>query len=130
MAGVVIPSLYLDNSGIPGAHCPLFSSSDKASWLHPNSCTCNSLPSVLSKGATHFCCCTLPHCSPLVYPHKNVMVWIHDANLSLAKYIPLALVALLFLLLLFIPYTLLPLLGQWLQTKSHLHLLSGSRVQN
>ena len=60
----------------------------------------------------------------LHYPHKNVMVWIHDANVSLAKYIPLALVAVLFLLFLFLPYTLLLLLGQWLQTKSHLCLLS------
>ena len=63
----------------------------------------------------------------LHYPHKNVLVWIHDANVSLAKYIPLALVALLFLLFLFIPYTLLLLLGQWLQTKSHLCLLSWVR---
>ena len=60
----------------------------------------------------------------LHYPHKNVMVWIHDANVSLVKYVPLALVALLSLLFLFLPYTLLLLLGQWLQTKSHLHLLS------
>ena len=59
----------------------------------------------------------------LHYPHKNVVVWIHDANVSLAKYIPLALVALLFLLFLFLPYTLVLLLGQWLQPKSHLHLL-------
>ena len=63
----------------------------------------------------------------LHYPHKNVLVWIHDANVSLAKYIPLALVALLFLFFLFIPYTLLLLLGQWLQTKSHLRLLSWVR---
>ena len=60
----------------------------------------------------------------LHYPHKNEMVWIHDANVPLVKYIPLALAALLFLLFLFLPYTLLLLLGQWLQTKSHLHLLS------
>ena len=60
----------------------------------------------------------------LHYPHKNEMVWIRDANVSLEKYIPLALAALLFLLFLFLPYTLLLLLGQWLQTKSHLHLLS------
>ena len=60
----------------------------------------------------------------LHYPHKNVVVWIHDANVSLAKYIPLALVALLSLLFLFLPYTLLLLLGQWLQTKSHLYLLT------
>ena len=60
----------------------------------------------------------------LNYPHKNVMVWIPDANVSLEKYIPLVLAALLFLLFLFLPYTILLLLGQWLQTKSHLHLLS------
>ena len=60
----------------------------------------------------------------LHYPHKNVMVWIPDANVPLVKYVPLALVALLFLLFLFLPYTLLLLLGQWLQTKSHLCLLS------
>ena len=63
----------------------------------------------------------------LYYPHRNVLVWIHDANVPLAKYIPLALVAMLFLLFLFIPYTLLLLLGQWLQTKSHLCLLSWVR---
>ena len=66
----------------------------------------------------------------LHYPHKNEMVWIHDANVSLAKYIPLALSALLFLLFLFIPYTLLLLLGQWLQTKSHLHILSWVKSPN
>ena len=41
--------------------------------------------------------------SVLHYPHKNAVVWIHDANVSLAKYIPLALVAILFLLFIFIP---------------------------
>ena len=66
----------------------------------------------------------------LHYPHKNAMVWTHDANVSLVKYIPLALVALLFLLFLFLPYTLLLLLGQWLQTKSHLHLLSWIKSPN
>ena len=60
----------------------------------------------------------------LHYPNKDVVVWIHDANVSLAKYIPLTLVALLFLLFLFIPYTLLLFLGQWLQRKSHHRLLS------
>ena len=63
----------------------------------------------------------------LYYPTKYVLVWIHDANVSLAKYIPLALVALLFLFFLFIPYTLLLLLGQWLQIKSHLCLVSWIR---
>ena len=60
----------------------------------------------------------------LHYPDKDVVVWIHDANVSIAKYIPLALVALFFLLFLFLPYTLLLLLGHWLQSKSHLRILS------
>ena len=42
----------------------------------------------------------------LHYPYKSVAVWMHDANVSLSKYIPLVLVALLFLLFLFLPYTL------------------------
>ena len=61
------------------------------------------------------------------YPDKDVVVWIQDANVSLAKYIPLVLVALLFLVFLFLPYTLLLLLGQWLQPKSHLCLLTWIR---
>ena len=60
----------------------------------------------------------------LHYPHKSVVVWIHDANVPSAKYIPLVLAALLFLLFLFLPYTLLLLAGQWLQPKSHLCILS------
>ena len=63
----------------------------------------------------------------LHYPDKNVVVWIHDANVPLAKYIPLVLVALLFFLFLFLPYTLLLLLSQWLQPKSHLRLLCWVR---
>ena len=63
----------------------------------------------------------------LHYPYKDVVVWIQDANVSLAKYIPLVLAAVLFLLFLFLPYTLLLLLGQWLQPKSHLHLLCWVR---
>ena len=59
----------------------------------------------------------------LHYPGKNVVVWIHDANISLAKYIPLVVAALLFLLFLFLPYTLLLLLGQWLQPMYHFCLL-------
>ena len=63
----------------------------------------------------------------LHYPDKDVVVWMHDANVPLAKYIPLALVALIFLLFLFLPYTLLLFLGQWLQPKSHLCLLCWVR---
>ena len=60
----------------------------------------------------------------LHYQDKMVVVWIHDANVPLAVYIPLVLVALLFLLFLFLPYTLLLLLGQWLQPKSHFCFLT------
>ena len=60
----------------------------------------------------------------LHYPDKDVFVWAHDANESLSNYIALVVIALFFLLFLCLPYTLLLLLGQCLQSKSHLHLLS------
>jgi len=63
----------------------------------------------------------------LYYPYNTQIVWVHDANIPLTKYIPLALVAVLFLIFLFLPYTLLLLVGQWLQPKSHLCFLSWIR---
>ena len=116
MAGICIPSLYLGDGGILGLHQPPFCSSNKAAWFKPSSCPGNSFSAIICKGATRYHCCTLPH--------QNVVVWIHDATVSLVKYIPLAVIALLFLLFLFLPYTLLLLLGQWIQSKSHLCLLS------
>ena len=66
----------------------------------------------------------------LHYPHKSVMVWIPDANVPLVKYVPLTLAALLFLLFLFLPYTLLLLLGQWLQLSLTFACYPGSGIQN
>ena len=63
----------------------------------------------------------------LYHPYRTEIVWVQDANIPLTKYIPLVLVAVLFLLLLFLPYTLLLLVGQWLQPKSHLCFLSWVR---
>jgi len=66
----------------------------------------------------------------LYYPYNTQIVWVHDANVPLTKYIPLAIVAVLFLIFLFLPYTLLLLVGQWLQPKSHLCFLSWVRSPN
>ena len=63
----------------------------------------------------------------LQYPHdKMQFVWLSDANTTYlhGKHIPLFVVGILFLVLLFFPYTLLLLLGQWLQKFSHLKILS------
>ena len=64
----------------------------------------------------------------LEYPscNKNKNVWLHDANIDYisGKHIPLLLLAVLVFLFLFLPYTLLLLLGQWLQALSHLRLFS------
>ena len=53
-------------------------------------------------------------------------VWIYDGNIEYlaGKHIPLFLVAVLVLLFLFLPFTLLLLLSQWLQAISHLRLFS------
>jgi len=59
----------------------------------------------------------------LDYPNE-VAVWLHDGNIKYlhGEYIVLFLVALLILLILFLPYTLLLTVGQWLQAKSNQRL--------
>ena len=62
----------------------------------------------------------------LQYPTYSKGVWLNDANINYlsGKHIPLFLVAICFFLFVFIPYTLLLLFGQWLQTVSHLRLFA------
>ena len=60
----------------------------------------------------------------LHYPSEYRVVWVWDANVPLLRYIPLVTVALLFLVFIFLPYTLLLLLGQCLLPRSHFRLLS------
>ena len=62
----------------------------------------------------------------LEYPTYNRGVWLYDANIDylVGKHIPLFIVAMLVFIFLFLPYTLLLLFGQWLQTISHLRLFS------
>ena len=58
--------------------------------------------------------------------HYKRRAWLYDANVEylVGKHIPLYIVAILFFFLLFLPYTLLLLFGQWLQAISHLRLFS------
>ena len=63
----------------------------------------------------------------LDYPDdKSLAVWVYDGNIEYlkGKHIGLFLAALLAFLFLFIPYTLLLILGQWIQVRSNLRLLS------
>ena len=62
----------------------------------------------------------------LEYPTYNRMVWLYDTNIDylVGKHIPLFIVAVLVFLLLFLPYTLLLLFGQWLHAISHLTIFS------
>ena len=61
----------------------------------------------------------------LQYPNSdNRIVWLYDPSVPFHKLIPFVLVALIFLVLLLFPYTLLLLLGQWLETKTKCRPLS------
>ena len=62
----------------------------------------------------------------LEYPKNSKSVWLYDASIDYlaGKHIPLFLVAVLVFFFIFLPYTLLLLLGQWLQAVSHLRLFS------
>ena len=71
----------------------------------------------------------------LDYPNDvQVAVWLHDGNIRYlhGKHIALFPVALLTLLILFIPYTLLLTVGQWLQAKSNrrfFHWINNPRIK-
>ena len=56
----------------------------------------------------------------LEYPSDSKKVWLVDGNVPhlKGKHVPLFLISLLALFLLFIPFTLLLLLGQWIQSQS------------
>ena len=68
----------------------------------------------------------------LGYPdHLSIAVWLYDGNTRYlqGKHIALFIVSLLFLVLLFIPYTLLLFFGQWLQTIKSFSWINGYRVK-
>ena len=62
----------------------------------------------------------------LEYPDQNKAVWLHDANIGYfeGKHIPLFLAAVFMFLTFFLPYTIVLLLGQCFQAKSHMWLFS------
>ena len=62
----------------------------------------------------------------LEYPDQNKAVWLHDANIGYleGKHIPLFLAAVFMFLTFFLPYTIILLLGQCFQAKSHMWLFS------
>ena len=60
----------------------------------------------------------------LQYPNHDSIVWLYDPSVPLPKLIPFILVALIVLVLFLFPYTLLLLLGQWLETKRKCRPLS------
>ena len=61
----------------------------------------------------------------LQYPnHDSRVVWLYDPSVPFLKLIPFILVALIFLVLFLFPYTLLLLLGQWLETRTKCRPLS------
>ena len=74
-------------------------------------------------------------CTFLDYPNDvQVAVWLYDGNIRYlhGKHIALFLVALLTLLIFFLPYTLLLTVGQWLQAKSNrrcLHWINTPKIK-
>ena len=61
----------------------------------------------------------------LQYPNSDSrVVWLYDPSVPFHKLIPFVLVALIFLVLFLFPYTLLLLLGQWLETRTKCRPLS------
>ena len=53
----------------------------------------------------------------LHYPNHDSVVWLYDPSISTLKLIPFIFIALVFLIFLLLPYTMLLLVGQWLWTE-------------
>ena len=71
----------------------------------------------------------------LEYPNNSqIAVWLYDGNIRYlsGKHIPLFTAAMVCLIFLFLPYTMLLIFSQWLQAKSHLTIFSciNSRYVN
>ena len=63
----------------------------------------------------------------LEYPNNtHIAVWLYDGNVIFfsGKHIPLFIAAMVCLIFLFLPYTMLLIFSQWLQAKSHLKIFS------
>ena len=63
----------------------------------------------------------------LEYPNNSqIAVWLYDGNIRYlsGKHIPLFIAAMICLIFLFLPYTMLLIFSQWLQAKSHLRMFS------
>ena len=63
----------------------------------------------------------------LEYPNSlQITVWLYDGNVRYlsGKHIPLFIAAMICLIFLFLPYTMLLIFSQWLQAKSHLKVFS------
>ena len=62
----------------------------------------------------------------LEYPNNEIGMWLFDGNIRYlsGKHIPLFIAAMVCLILLFLPYTILLVFGQWFQAKSHLKIFS------
>ena len=63
----------------------------------------------------------------LEYPNNSqIAVWLYDGNVRYlsGKHIPLFIAAMVCLIFLFLPYTMLLIFSQWLQAKSHLRIFS------
>ena len=63
----------------------------------------------------------------LEYPnYSHIAVWLYDGNIPYlsSKHIPLFTAAMVCLMVLFLPYMILLVFGQWLQAKSHFRILS------
>ena len=62
----------------------------------------------------------------LQYPNdESSIVWLYDPSVSIPKLVPFFLVALVFVVFLLLPYTLLLLVGQWLWTETNCCLLAS-----
>ena len=111
MASVCLPLLCVGSGRYDNSWQPLLRKSSKSVWKQPH---CSPVIAALS------------HTS-LEYPNNTkIAVWLHDGNLTYlsSKHTPLFIAAMVCMIFLFLPYTTLLIIGQFLQAKSSLRIFS------
>ena len=120
MASDCVSSLHLGDSGIPDLHQQAISPCDTATWNQPSGSPGHPLPIVVYETSVHHHYRAFSH-----YPQEDSIVWLYDASVPIRNLMPFFIAALIFMVFLFVPYTLLLLLGQWVWTKSDYKLIKS-----
>ena len=131
MDAVCIPPLCVGSGSHDNSCQPLLRKSSKYIWKKSDRSPGHTIPAVICQTASHSYCCT-SYTSLELYPNNSqIAVWLYNRNIGYfsGKHIPLFTAAMVCLIFLFLPYTMLLIFSQCLQAKSELKIFYSRYVK-